>query len=81
MDSGTLPRIDLRETTGTENDATAVKPRRFSTAAKDPTWEDMLIAYATIPGYVANRNIFRGTWYIESLCEVRPMTLVLESGE
>ena len=37
---------------------------------KDPTWEDMLIAYATIPGFVANRNIFRGTWFIESMCEV-----------
>ncbi len=22
---------------------------------KDPSWEDMLIAYATVPGYVANR--------------------------
>jgi hypothetical protein len=24
-------------------------------ADKDPSWEDMLIAYATVPGYVANR--------------------------
>ena len=35
-----------------------------------PTVEDMLIAYATIPGYVANRDNMRGTWFIESICKV-----------
>ena len=37
---------------------------------KVPTVEDMLIAYATIPGYVANRDNMRGTWFIESICKV-----------
>ena len=30
----------------------------------------MLIAYATIPGYVANRDNMRGTWFIEAICKV-----------
>ena len=30
----------------------------------------MLIAYATVPGYVANRNLYRGTWFVESICHV-----------
>jgi len=30
----------------------------------------MLIAYATVPGFVANRNIFRGTWFVETVCDV-----------
>ena len=30
----------------------------------------MLIAYATIPGYVANRDIFRGSWFVEAICKV-----------
>ncbi len=45
-------------------------PKRRSIPVKDPTWEDMLIAYATVPGYVANRNINRGTWFVESICQV-----------
>jgi len=38
--------------------------------ARIPTVEDMLIAYATIPGYVAHRDNMRGTWFIESICNV-----------
>ena len=30
----------------------------------------MLIAYATVPGYVANRDIYRGSWFVESICKV-----------
>eukprot|EP00092_Neocalanus_flemingeri_P031122 GFUD01033805.1.p1 GENE.GFUD01033805.1~~GFUD01033805.1.p1 ORF type:complete len:348 (-),score=91.76 GFUD01033805.1:65-1066(-) len=37
---------------------------------RDPTWEDMLIAYATLPGFVSYRDHVRGTWFIESLCKV-----------
>ena len=47
-----------------------VVPKKLSVVHKDPTWEDMLIAYATVPGYVANRNIYRGTWFVESICQV-----------
>ena len=30
----------------------------------------MLIAYATLPGFVSYRDHVRGTWFIESLCKV-----------
>jgi len=41
-----------------------------SSPLKDPAWEDMLIAYATLPGFVSYRDHVRGTWFIESLCKV-----------
>jgi len=37
---------------------------------REVTWEDMLVSYATLPGYVANRDKYRGTWFIECLCKV-----------
>jgi len=58
-------------------DATDAKPRSMSMssiyapgAAKGLTWEDILIAFATLPGYISNRDHFRGTWFIESLSKV-----------
>ena len=35
-----------------------------------PTWEDMIIAYSTIPGYASLRDHDKGTWFVQSLCEV-----------
>jgi len=35
-----------------------------------PTWEDMIIAYSTIPGYASLRDHDRGTWFVQSLVEV-----------
>ena len=35
-----------------------------------PMFGDMLIAYGTIPGYVANRDTTYGSWYIQCLCKV-----------
>ena len=35
-----------------------------------PTYGDTLIAYGTVPGYVANRDTTNGTWYIQCLCKV-----------
>ena len=35
-----------------------------------PTYGDMLIAYGTLPGYVANRDTTSGNWYIQCLCKV-----------
>jgi len=43
--------------------------RPLSLHIKDLTWEDMLIAYSTLPGYVSNRDHYRGTWFIESICK------------
>ncbi|KAK4873489.1 hypothetical protein RN001_015518 [Aquatica leii] len=33
-----------------------------------PLEADMLIAYAAVEGSVANRHIYRGTWFIQELC-------------
>ena len=35
-----------------------------------PTWEDMIIAYSTIPGYASLRDHSKGTWFLQSLVEV-----------
>ena len=35
-----------------------------------PTWEDMIIAYSTIPGYASMRDHQMGTWFIQSMVEV-----------
>ena len=35
-----------------------------------PTWEDMIIAYSTIPGFTSMRDHDKGTWFIQSLVEV-----------
>ena len=37
---------------------------------RSPTVEDILIASSTIPGYVANRDTVRGSWFIECICKV-----------
>ena len=36
-----------------------------------PVEADMLIAYATVPGYVSWRNSERGSWFIQALVKVR----------
>jgi len=35
-----------------------------------PTWEDMIIAYSTIPGYASMRDHDHGTWFVQALVEV-----------
>ena len=35
-----------------------------------------MIAYSTLPGYVSNRDHYRGTWFIESICKVRDYLFV-----
>ncbi len=35
-----------------------------------PTWEDMIIAYSSIPGYESLRDHDTGSWFIRSLVEV-----------
>lgn len=34
-----------------------------------PTWEDMIIAYSTIPGFTSQRDHNHGTWFIQALVE------------
>jgi len=56
--------VHLNYQSTVETDASSFIPRRQA------TWGDMLIAYATVPGYVANRDIFRGSWFVEAICSV-----------
>jgi len=68
-DFGTPPaRIDFEkyEEKRGQTDARSINPPEY----KDVSWEDMIVAYSTLPGYVANRDKYRGTWFIESLCKV-----------
>jgi len=56
-----------------EMDAAIIAPEQIQKSLpeyKDPVWEDFLIAYSTLPGYVSQRDIYRGTWFIESLVDV-----------
>lgn len=70
-DYGVLPSINFPEGK-TVTDARRLEPQapEVEGETREVTWEDILVAYATLPGYVANRDRYRGTWFIESLCSV-----------
>jgi len=74
-DYGILPSISFPDRRS-DSDARAVSMPRQPTEEsvdqqyKNLSWEDMVVAYATLPGYVANRDRYRGTWFIECLCSV-----------
>jgi len=38
--------------------------------ARDPSFEDIFVSYATIPTYVAYRNNLKGSWFVQCLCRV-----------
>ena len=42
----------------------------ISLVSQELSWEDILIAYSTLPGYVANRDCAKGTWFVQSLCKI-----------
>ena len=42
---------------------------KFFCSQKRPCWEDMLIVYSTIPGYIAMRDHYTGAWFVRCLCE------------
>lgn len=44
----------------------------FKTNGKETmrNYADMLVAHATLPGYVAFRDKITGSWFIQILCEV-----------
>ena len=31
---------------------------------------DILVGYSPVPGFVSNRNVYLGSWYIQTICEV-----------
>lgn len=55
---------------GDQTDARPIGVPGSSVSLKDPVWEDMVIAFATIPGFVSWRNTTQGSWFIETLCMV-----------
>lgn len=61
-----------RHTTDTSNLHTSEEMMGFKTNNKETmrNYEDMLIAHATLPGYVAFRDNITGSWFIQILCEV-----------
>jgi len=61
------PTIDFNKFEGPRDSTDA---RSITPVYKDVSWEDMIVAYSTLPGYVANRDKYRGTWFTESLCRV-----------
>jgi len=66
-------KIKVSDKVTTSTDANPTRSRRSSLpnqTFKELSWEDMLIAYSTLPGYVSNRDHYRGTWFIESICKV-----------
>jgi len=45
-------------------------PPGASTFKRSPVWEDMLMIYSTIPGYVSIRNFEEGAWFVQCFCKV-----------
>ncbi|XP_059489240.1 uncharacterized protein LOC132204635 [Neocloeon triangulifer] len=37
---------------------------------KIPTYADFLISFSTVPGYYSWRNVNRGSWFMQALCEI-----------
>uniref|UniRef100_A0A914RAQ2 Caspase family p20 domain-containing protein n=1 Tax=Parascaris equorum TaxID=6256 RepID=A0A914RAQ2_PAREQ len=42
----------------------------FVFICRSPIEADILISYATTPGYVSWRNSMKGSWFIQSICEI-----------
>ena len=51
---------------------------------RNPCYEDMIISFATIPGYVAYRNNVKGSWFVQCFCKVsntQSLHLQVKSGQ
>eukprot|EP00088_Acartia_fossae_P053910 TRINITY_DN6158_c0_g1_i2.p1 TRINITY_DN6158_c0_g1~~TRINITY_DN6158_c0_g1_i2.p1 ORF type:complete len:437 (-),score=95.93 TRINITY_DN6158_c0_g1_i2:1072-2382(-) len=69
-DSGASGHSDNKRKRKADTDKVQDGTDRGSCSKARPTWEDMIIAYSTIPGYASLRDHDRGTWFIQSLVEV-----------
>ena len=56
VDYGIIPELEKTDSQVCldQHDAKSFR-EPVTTIAKDPTWEDMVILFATVPGYVAQR--------------------------
>ncbi|XP_047988533.1 caspase Dronc-like isoform X2 [Leguminivora glycinivorella] len=50
---------------GSEAPRSSPAPRR-----RDRVYSDILIAHSTLPGFVSHRDMDKGSWFIQALCEV-----------
>merc|ERR1711884_676738 len=46
------------------------QPEENYNLARDPSFEDMFVSFATIPTYVAYRNNLKGSWFVQCLCRI-----------
>ena len=56
--------------TSTAEDANMMKEKRRTKSFLDVSTSDMLIVYATLPGYVALRDTVDGTYFVQSICKI-----------
>lgn len=59
-----------RRPIGSDTDKMESAPINNRLGSARPTWEDMIIAYSSLPGYASVRDHEKGTWFIQSLVEV-----------
>ncbi|XP_058065222.1 caspase Dronc [Anopheles bellator] len=55
-----------RLSTNTERDGINIKPLPTNIG----TFCDMLVCYATVPGFAAHRDTNTGSWFVESMCKI-----------
>ena len=72
LDSPKLQRQSRSRPIGSDSvsDAVPISPREVAGANHRPAWEDMVIAYSTIPGFASMRNHDMGSWFIQAIVEV-----------
>lgn len=68
--SGSLSDPGVSRIRQTENDSAKDKEPEDPDPMCIPTFTDMKICYATLPGYNAFRDPTYGSWYVEIMCKV-----------
>lgn len=58
----------LRAAEHTERDG-MINPKK-DPPTNMPTYADMFICFSTVPGFAAHRDKHKGSWFVESMCEV-----------
>ncbi|XP_043683700.1 caspase Dronc-like [Vespula pensylvanica] len=66
----TITHIPEQVTDSSDNHTVMNNPRSILKEKPTRNYSDFLIAYATLPGYVAFRNNITGSWFIQIFCEV-----------
>lgn len=65
-------QTDGKNLSASENQSTNIEENwsHLNAPVNIPETEDMVVCYSTVPGFVSNRDVEHGTWYIRSLCKV-----------